>query len=420
MRLNIHTFDSLALRDYRLLWLGMLTTSLGQWMDQVTRTWLIYSLTHSPLQLGLISATRGLPLLIFGVIAGAAADRYGRKTQLIVSQTGNAILNAILAILVLTGTVQPWHIYVTGFLNGTLQAFQLPARQVLVNDLVGSEYLLNAISLNAAANNLSRSVGPAIAGIFIKLWGVDFCYFIQAAMYAGATLWTVQMVVPQSANIIKHDNNEDRNPSFWGGIQDGMKYVIKQKIILVLLIIALVPVILGMPFVSLMPLFAIDVFHGDSTTQGLLLTMIGVGALMGSLGMASFGRGSGKLLILGAGGFGLSLLFFAYSPNLSIAMLFVLMIGLFNSSYMTQNQTIIQTLVPNEFRGRVIGIYMLDRGLMPLGSLLAGVMASLLGARLAVAIMGISCFLLAVSIGKFEHSLWHLNLKGGGGSYKIS
>ena len=158
---NIRTFESLGLRDYRLLWLGGLNTSIALWMDQVTRAWLIYALTHSAMQLGLVSAVRGIPLLALGAIAGAVADRYSRKAQIIIAQVANAILNIILAILVLTGHVQPWHVYVTGFLTGTAQAFQQPARQALINDLVGRGLLLNAIALNSAALNVSRSVGTS-------------------------------------------------------------------------------------------------------------------------------------------------------------------------------------------------------------------------------------------------------------------
>src|SRR4030042_623522 len=146
---NIRTFESLGLRDYRLLWLGQLSTSFGLWMDQVTRTWLIYQLTGSSLQLGFVSAVRGLPLLFFGVAAGVIADRYGRKAQLVIAQVVNAVLNIILATLVLTNRVEPWHVYVSGFLAGTVQAFQQPARPVLINDRAGETYLLTAISLNS-------------------------------------------------------------------------------------------------------------------------------------------------------------------------------------------------------------------------------------------------------------------------------
>src|SRR6267378_4882200 len=138
---RIHTFDSLSIRDYRLLWLGQLDTSLGQWMDSITRGYLIYHITSSPLQLGLAAAMRGIPLFLFGIVAGALADRSGRKAQLIVAQVTNAVLNLILATLVLTNRVQPWHVYITGFLVGTVQAFQNPARQILVNDLAGRRHL---------------------------------------------------------------------------------------------------------------------------------------------------------------------------------------------------------------------------------------------------------------------------------------
>jgi len=162
---RIRTFESLGLRDYRLLWLGQLSTTMGQWMDQTARSWLIYSITGSALQLGLMSAVRGIPLLVFGVAAGVVADRYGKKTQLVIAQVVNAILNLALATLILTNQVQIWHIYVTSFLAGTVQAFQQPARQVLINELSGEKHLLNAVALNSAAFNLSRSVGPALCGL---------------------------------------------------------------------------------------------------------------------------------------------------------------------------------------------------------------------------------------------------------------
>ena len=140
---RIHTFDSLSIRDYRLLWLGQVDTSLGQWMDSITRGYLIYHITSSPLQLGLAAAMRGIPLFLFGIVAGAVADRSGRKAQLIIAQVTNALLNFILATLVITDRVQPWHVYLTGFLVGTVQAFQNPARQTLISDIAGSKHLIN-------------------------------------------------------------------------------------------------------------------------------------------------------------------------------------------------------------------------------------------------------------------------------------
>lgn len=408
---NIHTFESLGLRDYRLLWLGQLTTSVAQWMDQTSRSWLIYSLTGSALQLGMVSAVRGAPLFIFGVVAGTVADRYGRKAQLIIAQTVNAFLNITLATLILTGRIEVWHIYVTGFLAGTVQAFQQPARQVLINDLVGGKRLLNAIALNSAAVNVSRSIGPAVCGVLIAAFGVDVSYYVQGVVYALATMWTAQIRVPQSPATVGYASGSARQ-SFLSSTKEGFAYILSHRLILALMVLALAPAVLGMPYTSLMPIFAIDVLHGDASTQGLLLTMVGIGALVGALGIASLGQrqGSGKLLIMGAAGFGLSLMLFSRSPVLHMAMIFTFLAGLSNTTYGSQNQTMLQTLAPAEIRGRVLGAYMLSRALQPLGSLLAGVLASSLGGPWAVTIMGASCLFLALGVGLFGPRLWKLNL----------
>ncbi|MFC1988067.1 MFS transporter [Chloroflexota bacterium] len=412
---NISTFESLGLRDYRLLWLSQMTSSLPQQMDQITRSWLIYSMTNSPLQLGLVNAARGLPLLLFGIAAGVFADRYNRKIQIIVAQVGNAILNLILATLILTGRIEVWHIYVTAFLSGTVQAFQQPARQVLINDLVGQKHLLNAIALNSGVRNLSKSVGPAIAGVIITAFGVYVTYYVQAVFYALATLWTIRITVPASSLPVGY--SRDAAPqSFFSSAKEGFVYIGSHRIILALMVLGLAPMLLGHPYTSLMPIFAIDILHGDASTQGLLLSMTGIGAVLGALVIASLGRrqGSGKLLIAGAASFGLSLVLFSQSPVLWLAMFFTFMAGLLNTGYSSQDQTIIQTLTPPEIRGRVLGVYLLDRGLIPLGSAIAGALASFMGGPWAVTIMGTSCFLLAIGVAVVKPDIWKLNLTASG------
>jgi MFS family permease len=397
---HFRTFESLAIGDFRLIWLGQLSVSMGQWMDQVTRGWLIYGLTHSPLQLGLMSACRGTPLLAFGAISGAVADRYGRKAQLIIAQVVNAILNIILATLVLTGRVHPWHVYVTGFLTGTVQAFEQPARQVLINDVVGSNLLLNAIALNSAALNLSRSVGPALSGVLIQAVGVDMSYYLQAALFVMATVWTIQIKVPRSSREAMKRTRRESTQSLLGSTSEGFAYIVSNRLILSLMVLGLAPIVIGMPFISLMPIFAIDVFHGGARTQGLLLTMLGVGAVLGALGIASIGnrQTNGKILLAAAAGFGLCLVLFSRSPGVLYAAFFTFLAGVFNSSYTSQNQTIIQLITPAALRGRVLGIYLLNRGLMPVGGLLAGVLAHFFGGPSAVTVMGTSCFLLVMGV----------------------
>jgi MFS family permease len=248
----------------------------------------------------------------------------------------------------------------------------------------------------------------------IAAFGVDVSYYIQGAVYSLATMWTAQIRVPQRATPVGHATSS-ANQSFFSSAKEGFAYIVSHRLILALMVLGLAPILLGMPYTSLMPIFAIDVFHGNASTQGLLLTMIGVGAVLGALTIASLGhrQGSGKLLIAGAAGFGASLVLFSRSPVLSMAMAFTFLAGLSNSAYTSQDQTIIQTLAPSELRGRILGVYLLNRGLMPLGSLLAGALASLWGAPLAVTAMGASCILLAVGVVLFVPDIWKLKLVPG-------
>lgn len=382
---NLPTFASLHVRDYRLLWLGQVFSSNGQWMDQVTRGWLIYHMTGSALQLGLATALRGLPFLFFGVIAGVIADRTGRKLQLVVAQGTNAILNLALAILVLTGLVQPWHVYLTAFLAGTVQAFQQPARQTLIGDIVGDRNLMNALALSSAALNGARAIGPAIAGLLIAFSGAEGSYFVQALLYVCATLWTLQMAIPQRSEAAMR---RTRQP-FVKSAGEGLAYVAKDTNIRMLMIIALAPVALAMPYSSLMPIFATDVLHGGPRLQGLLLTCIGAGSLLGAIVVASMRReyGYGLSVVIGAVAFGLGLAAFSFSTAAGLSCGIGFIVGIFSVTYQTQIQTLLQTLAPRRLRGRVMSIYLLNAGLVPLGTLLAGALAEAYGGPVSLLIL---------------------------------
>jgi MFS family permease len=383
----MQTFASLRIRDYRLLWLGQLSTGMGQWMDQVTRGWLIYQITGSPLHLGLVTALRGFPLLFFGIIAGAVADKSGRKAQLIIAQVTNTILNAVLATLVLRGDIQPWHIYVTGFLNGVVQTFQQPARQTLISDLVGTKNLLNALALNSAALNSARAVGPAMAGVLIALVGAHGSYYTQAAMFLLATLWTVQMTIPRRSAEASRTPQEP----FLRSVKTGFAFVAQDRNIRTLLVLALGPLTLGMPYTSLLPIFARDILHGGARLQGFLLTCIGIGSVIGALAVASLRRryGYGSTVVAGALAFGAGLFAFASSRSVVLSSACAFCIGLCMVTYQTQNQTLLQLLTPRHMRGRVMSIYLLDRGLIPLGTLLAGALAEHLGGPTALRLMSL-------------------------------
>ena len=383
-----YTFASLRVRDYRLMWLAQLGTSMGQWMDQMTRGWLMYEITGSALQLGVATALRGLPLLFFGILAGAVADRSNRKSQLIMAQVINALLNVILATLVLLHRVQPWHVYVTGFLAGTVQAFQQPARQTLISDIVGARHLMNALALNSMALNVSRALGPAAAGLLIAFFGAHGSYYTQAAMFMMATLWTMQMAVPARSP----ESAAARREPFLRSIAAGLIFVARDRDVRTLMILAHGPLTLGMPYMSLMPIFAKDVLHGGAQLQGFLLTIIGLGSVLGALAVASMQRrySYGYAVVTGALAFGITLLGFASARHILLSAVCAFGVGVCVVVYQTQNQTLLQLLAPREMRGRVMSIFLLNRGLVPLGTFVAGVLAEHFGGPVALQIMSLA------------------------------
>ena len=378
---SIGTFDSLRLRDYRLLWLGQVSTSMGQWMDQTTRAWLIFEITGSPFQLGAVTAARGLPLLLFGILAGAFADRSGRKMQLIVAQVVNGILNFILAALVITGHVQEWHVYVTAFLAGTVQAFQQPARQTLISDLVPENKLLNALALNSAALNGSRMIGPAVAGLVIAQVGTGGSYLMQAVIYLFATIWTFQLRIPARAEILDALGAAQQRLPFFRSIGEGLAFAAKEPNIRAQLLLGLGPLTFAMSYTPLMPLIAVNVLNGDAALTGFLLGSIGVGALLGALVVASMKRntGYGISVVIGALAFSAALFAFASSNITWLSLVLGAVLGLFSVTYTTQNQSLLQVMTPRALRGRVMSIYLLNRGLVPIGALVAGWLAEHFG-----------------------------------------
>jgi len=396
---RLHTFDSLADKSYLYLWLGQVGTGLCQWMDLIARGWLVYFITHSPLHLGLVTAARGAPMLLFGLIAGVVADRSSRRLQLTLSALIDAGMSLILATLVVTHRVEIWHIYVTAFLAGTAQAFQTPARMALVHDLVGKEKLLNAVALLSAAFNASRGVGPALAGILITYFGVGGSYYMQFMAGIATAIWTLQIRVPQKAGVPLPEQSHSP-ASYYQSTMEGLRYVFSHRLIFPLMILGLAPMVLAMPFTSLFPIFAVDVLKVGAAGQGLLLSCLGIGAMGGALTVASMRGGPmGKLMLISAAIFGISLMLFSHSQWMWFSMTMAFVAGVANTSYTSQNQTIIQMMAPDHMRGRVLSIYMTNRAFTPLGTALAGLLAHAFGGPNAVLIMGLDTLVLVLLIG---------------------
>lgn len=389
-----NTFISLKFRDYRYLSFGQFGTSMGMWMDQVARGWLIYEMTGSPFLLGLTGALKAIPMLFLGAFAGVLADRYSRKFQIIAAESMTGILHLALAILIVTGTVEIWHILLSALLAGVAMCFHQPARVVMISDLVDGKHLHNAIALNSFIFNLSRTIGPSIAGILVAVIGVGSSYFVQSFVYLLTILSTSQIKEPPPEQ--RGIQAGERRASVFHDLMEGLKYIRSDPVIFALLGITIIPSFLGHPYQSLMPIFAKDVLQVGPQGLGLLLSFSGIGAITGALFVSFLSQGQrlGSYMLALAIIFSSVLVFFALSPFFALSLALLIIIGFAHTGYNVLNNTLIQTHSMAQFRGRVIGVYFLDRGMMPLGTFMAGAMAASMGAPFTVGLLGASCAIL--------------------------
>ncbi|MBI2906544.1 MAG: MFS transporter [Chloroflexi bacterium] len=390
--MQLRTFQAFNNRDFRCLWLGHLGTTLVFWMEMVSRSWLVWQMTNDPFLLGLVNLFRAIPLLVFSFPAGVAADRFDRKQVLMASQMVTMVMHAILATLIVTGSVQVWQVFLTAFITGAGQAFINPTRQALVPALVSKGEIMNAIGLTSAAMNTSRILGPSLAGGLIGVMDIGAVFYLQAAAFIAVIIVTNMMRCPP------YITRGDEKPAL-ANIGEGLRYIKNNHIVLTLLLLTLVPMVFGMPYMTLMPVFADDIFHIGASGMGMLTSSVGIGALLGAAAVASAGnlKGKGKFLLAGAFGFGAFLLFFALSQWLVVSMAVLVVVGIASASYVTITNSVLLTIVPHELHGRVMSVYMMDRGLVPLGSVLAGAMAAQWSAPIAVGLMGSVCALLALA-----------------------
>jgi len=390
---GIQTFASLRYRDYRLLWIGTLFSSSGQWIQQVSIGWLTYTLTGSPLLLGLVNGLRAVPLLLLGPVGRVAADRLDRKRLMLTTQLFLMTVTAIFATIIFTGHAHVWNIVVFSLLTGVAWAFNMPVRQSIVPNLVPRGALMNAMALNSAGFNLTRVVGPSLAGLLIAAVGIAGNFYLQALAYVGVASMIWMMRIPPRTT-------EPQEVSVRQHLAEGARFVWRHPTLRTQMALALVPVVVALPYISLMPVFAKDVLHVGPGGFGLLMAAPGLGAVLGTLTIASARdvRRKGLLLFGSLVALGASLVLFSQSRSFPLSLALLVVAGAFQMTYMTTNQTMVQLTTPDELRGRVMGIYMLNQGLLPFGSLLAGALANAWSAPLAVTLMGGSvCVLAAVA-----------------------
>lgn len=385
-RWNVTTFESLQFRDFRFMLAGTFAASAGQWLQQVALSWLIFDLTGSPVQLGAVNGVRLVPFLFAGPLGGAAADRFDRRMLLVFSHLFLAVTGFIFAIDIAVGTLEVWHIYVFTLVGGLGFTFGNPIRQSLIPQLVPPTSLMNAIALGSAAFNVSRAIGPAVAGLLIATVGSASNFFIQAGLYVVVVLFLMQIREFGEQNQTKEGEPGD---SLWGKLAEGIRYARREQTVLLLLVLTLVPSLLLIPYTAMVPVFAEDVFDVGPTGLGYLFSAAGVGALVGTLMVASLGnvQWKGKLLMISALAWGISVTLWAFTPWFLLSLVGLFLVGVTQMTYLTTNNTIIMTIVPNEFRGRVMSLWMLDFGLVPIGTLAAGFLAEWMGAPKAVGLM---------------------------------
>jgi MFS family permease len=381
---------SLRHRNYRLYLTGQLVSVCGTWMQQVALSWLVYRLTGSATLLGVVGFATQAPVLAFGAVGGVISDRYLPYRVALWTQCSAFLQAVILSSLALTGWIQPAHILILGVISGTINAFDMPARQALVYQLVDAEDLPNAVALNSSMINAARIIGPGLAGIVIARFGEGACFSINALSYLAVIVALLAMRVTQARAI------PGKQTSIVDSLKEGLGYALATTPIRDLLVLLGVVGVMGMPYITLMPVFAADVHRSGADALGIMMGAIGLGALIGALSLARRKSilGLGRVIAIATLGFGVGLLAFTISELFWLSLLFLTFVGMTWMVLIAASNTVLQTLADDNMRGRVMSLFtMMLVGMAPLGSLLAGWLADHFGAPVVVGGGGAVCAL---------------------------
>jgi MFS family permease len=375
-------------RNYRLFFLGQLVSLIGTWMQSVAQSWLVYRLTGSAVLLGTVGFASQIPVFLLSPLGGVVADRRDRRRVLLATQAFSMLLALTLALLTLSGRVQVWQVLTLAALLGVANGFDIPARQSFVVELVGRQDLVNAIALNSSMFNGARIVGPAVAGVVVAAVGEGWCFFANGVSYMAVLASLAALRLPA------------RSAPPAGGasplaqILEGWRFVARTAPIRALLLLLGLVSLTGMPYAVLMPVMAEDVLHAGASGLGLLMGASGTGALAGALVLArrTSLQGLGAWVASAALAFGVALIVFSFSRHFWLSVILLLPVGFAMLLQMSSSNTLIQSMVPDGLRGRVMSAYsMMFMGMAPLGALLAGALAETVGAPATIAIGGAVC-----------------------------
>jgi MFS family permease len=386
-------FRALRHRNFRLFYIGQIISLTGTWMQSLAQSWLIYRLTQSAALLGAVGFAGQIPVFFLSPWAGIVADRHSRHRMLIATQSVMLLQALVMAALTLTGVIAVWHVFALALLLGICNAFDIPARQSFLVEMVGSEDLMNAIALNSTIFNGARMVGPAIAGVVVAALGEGLCFLINGLSYLAVIACLLMMnIAPPKADARKSGTMDQ--------LREGITYVMHNPAIRSLLSLLALVSLLGLPYSVLMPIFAEKVLGSGARGMGGLMTAAGGGALLGAFWLARRRHilGLDRVVIRACAGFGLGLVLFAVSRSYALSVACLIPVGLCIMVQMGSTNSLVQSIVENTMRGRVMGLYAtMFLGVAPFGSLLAGFLAHRLGAPAAVLLGGIAC--MAGSVG---------------------
>jgi MFS family permease len=405
-------FRALSHRNFRLFWAGAFLSNTGTWMQAVAQGILVYQLTSSPFWLGVDGFMATAPGLALTLLAGVFADLVDRRRLLLFTQIGAGLSALTLALLIITGVVHVWMILALSFMTGCCFAIAGPSYQAITVDLVEREDLANAIALNSTQFQFSRVVGPTLAGLALKVFGLAGCFFANALSFVAVIAALMMVRFDEKKTSAPAHSVKDRK-AVWQDLVEGLRYVRRRHRVFMLLLISGMTSLFGAPYMSMIPVYARDIFHMDQDGNALLMGVSGAGAFIGALVLAYLGnfKYKGWSVLIGAFGFALCLIGFALSPQLlsqyststqiGVALAFIFGMGFAIVSCVAVVNTLLQQLVTDEMRGRVMSMFILSFiGTMPIGNLIAGASAERFGAPRTLAAGGliIALFIVVVTI----------------------
>ena len=390
-----YAFRALGHRNFRLFFIGQFVSRTGFWMQNLAQAWLIYRLTESSLMLGLVAFAGQVPTLLFGLLAGVVADRFNRYRVILIAMYLAMLQAFVLGILTMGEWITAWQVFVLALVAGTIQAFEMPARQSFLMEIVGKDDLASAIALNATLVNAARIVGPALAGLLVAQFGEGVCFTFNGCTFLAIIVGFLAMRLPPRVV----EPHPAQSTSIFIG--EGIRYALQTPAIRLLLILVSLLSLISTPYTVLMPVFAGDILHSGPNGMGLLMGAAGAGAVVGALLMARH-QGTeqlGRVMAFAFIRFGLGLILFSLSHNFWLSMLVLPLVGSGFMVPMAVTNTLLQTLSPSHLRGRIMSLFFIMlMGATPLASLLAGFLAPLIGAPLTVGGTGVLCLLVSAYV----------------------